>query len=105
LRGAAQRLREDPDVIYVGELRDEETVALALSAAETGHLVFSTLHTRDTRSAITRIIDAMPASARRDGHAAFLSLAYVLGQKLLTRTDGGRWSRWRSSRTPRPSPT
>jgi twitching motility protein PilT len=89
--GLRSALREDPDVIYVGELRDPETVALALTAAETGHLVFSTLHTRDTRSAITRVIDAMPAE--RAGETATqlsLSLAYVLGQKLLSRTDGGR---------------
>jgi len=89
--GLRSALREDPDVIYVGELRDPETVALALTAAETGHLVFSTLHTRDTRSAITRVIDAMPSE--RAGETATqlsLSLAYVLGQKLLSRTDGGR---------------
>jgi twitching motility protein PilT len=89
--GLRSALREDPDVIYVGELRDPETVALALTAAETGHLVFSTLHTRDTRSAITRVIDAMPSErAAETATQLSLSLAYVLGQKLLARTDGGR---------------
>ncbi len=89
--GLRSALREDPDIIYVGELRDAETVALALTAAETGHLVFSTLHTRDTRSAITRIIDVMPPERTAETATQLsLSLAYVIGQKLLTRIGGGR---------------
>jgi twitching motility protein PilT len=89
--GLRSALREDPDIIYVGELRDTETVALALNAAETGHLVFSTLHTRDARSAITRIIDVMPPERTAETATQLsLSLSYVLGQKLLTRVGGGR---------------
>ncbi|MEI6862174.1 MAG: PilT/PilU family type 4a pilus ATPase [Verrucomicrobiota bacterium] len=89
--GLRSALREDPDIIYVGELRDAETVALALTAAETGHLVFSTLHTRDTRSTITRIIDVMPPERTAETATQLsLSLAYVIGQKLLTRIGGGR---------------
>ncbi len=89
--GLRSALREDPDIIYVGELRDAETVSLALTAAETGHLVFSTLHTRDTRSAVTRIIDVMPPERTSEiATQLSLSLSHVLGQKLLTRIGGGR---------------
>jgi twitching motility protein PilT len=89
--GLRSALREDPDIIYVGELRDPQTVSLALTAAETGHLVFSTLHTRDTRSAITRIIDVMPPERTAEMATQLsLSLSHVLGQKLLTRVGGGR---------------
>ncbi len=89
--GLRSALREDPDIIYVGELRDPETIALAMTASETGHLVFGTLHTRDTRSALTRILDSMPASrATETATQLSLSLSYVLGQKLLAHQDGGR---------------
>ncbi len=89
--GLRSALREDPDIIYVGELRDAESVALALTAAETGHLVFSTLHTRDTRSAITRIIDVVPPERTAETIAQLsLSLTHILGQKLLARIGGGR---------------
>jgi twitching motility protein PilT len=89
--GLRSALREDPDIIYVGEMRDPESVSLALTAAETGHLVLSTIHTRDTRSAITRIIDVMPADRTAETASQLaLSLTYVLGQKLLSRTGGGR---------------
>src|SRR5260370_23914710 len=54
-------LRQDPDVILVGEMRDLETIATALTAAETGHLVFATLHTQDTAQTIDRLIDGVPA--------------------------------------------
>jgi len=64
--GLRSALREDPDVIFVGEMRDRETVALALTAAETGHLVFSTLHTRDARGALSRIVDLFPAERTRE---------------------------------------
>ena len=57
-------LREDPDVILVGEMRDPETIAIALTAAETGHLVFSTLHTVGTAKTIDRIIDSFPQASR-----------------------------------------
>lgn len=53
-------LREDPDVIFIGEMRDPETIRTALTLAETGHLVFSTLHTNDTVQTIDRIIDVFP---------------------------------------------
>ena len=60
--GLRAALREDPDIILVGEMRDPETISLALTAAETGHLVFATLHTRDTSSAISRILDSLPVN-------------------------------------------
>ena len=60
-------LREDPDVILVGELRDLETIQLALTAAETGHLVFGTLHTNSAPSTINRIIDVFPPETTRSG--------------------------------------
>ncbi|MBW8781764.1 MAG: PilT/PilU family type 4a pilus ATPase [Verrucomicrobia bacterium] len=89
--GLRSALREDPDIIYVGEMRDSETAALALTAAETGHLVFSTLHTRDTRSAITRIIDMFPSERTKEVTTQLsLSLHSVLGGKLLSRVSGGR---------------
>ena len=66
-------LREDPDVIFVGEMRDAETISMTLMAAETGHLVFSTLHTRDVTGTITRILDYFP-STRQDEVSNQLSL-------------------------------
>ncbi|MGE4632139.1 MAG: ATPase, T2SS/T4P/T4SS family, partial [Planctomycetota bacterium] len=58
--GLRSALREDPDVIFVGEIRDPETAALALTAAETGHVVITTMHTRDARGAVTRLVDIFP---------------------------------------------
>ncbi len=87
--GLKSALRENPDIIFVGEIRDTETATLALSAAETGHLVFSTLHTRDAKGALSRIVDMFPAE-----QAKFIclqlsfSLSYVLSQKLVPRIDG-----------------
>ena len=82
-------LREDPDIIVVGEIRDQETLTNALTAAETGHLVFSTLHTRDAKGVVIRMADLFPGD-RRDEVAAqiSLSLTWVLAQKLITRADG-----------------
>lgn len=82
-------LREDPDIIVVGEIRDQETLTNALTAAETGHLVLTTLHTRDTKGVVIRMADLFP-SERRDEIAAqiSLSLTWVLAQKLITRADG-----------------
>lgn len=60
-------LREDPDIILVGEMRDPETIGLALTAAETGHLVFGTLHTTSASKTVDRIIDVFPAGEKRDG--------------------------------------
>ncbi|MCK5639182.1 MAG: type IV pilus twitching motility protein PilT [Gammaproteobacteria bacterium] len=84
-------LREDPDVILVGEMRDLETIRLALSAAETGHLVFGTLHTSSAAKTIDRIIDVFPA-AEKDMVRAMLSesLKAVISQTLLKKIGGGR---------------
>jgi len=84
-------LREDPDVILVGEMRDLETIRLALSAAETGHLVFGTLHTSSAAKTIDRIIDVFPA-AEKDMIRAMLSesLKAVIAQTLLKKIGGGR---------------
>ncbi len=87
--GLRSALREDPDVILVGEIRDTETATLALSAAETGHLVFSTLHTRDAKGVITRIVDLFPAERSKEVMSQLsFSLAYVIAQKLIPRRDG-----------------
>ncbi len=82
-------LREDPDVILVGELRDLETIRLALTAAETGHLVFGTLHTSSAAKTIDRVIDVFPAS-EKDMIRAMLSesLRAVISQTLLKTKDG-----------------
>jgi twitching motility protein PilT len=84
-------LREDPDVILVGEMRDLETIRLALSAAETGHLVFGTLHTSSAAKTIDRVVDVFPA-AEKDMIRAMLSesLKAVISQTLLKKTGGGR---------------
>ena len=84
-------LREDPDVILVGELRDLETIRLALTAAETGHLVFGTLHTSSAAKTIDRIVDVFPA-AEKDMVRAMLSesLQAVVSQTLLKKNGGGR---------------
>ncbi|MBI3345236.1 MAG: type IV pilus twitching motility protein PilT [Gammaproteobacteria bacterium] len=84
-------LREDPDIILVGEMRDLETIRLALTAAETGHLVFATLHTNSAAKTIDRIIDVFPAG-EKDMIRAMLSesLRAVISQALFKRTGGGR---------------
>ncbi len=84
-------LREDPDIILVGELRDLETIRLALTAAETGHLVFGTLHTTSAAKTIDRIIDVFPAS-EKDMVRSMLSesLQSVISQTLLKKVNGGR---------------
>jgi twitching motility protein PilT len=84
-------LREDPDVILVGEMRDLETIRLALSAAETGHLVFGTLHTSSAAKTIDRIVDVFPA-AEKEMIRAMLSesLRAVIAQSLLKKIGGGR---------------
>jgi twitching motility protein PilT len=82
-------LREDPDVILVGELRDLETIRLALTAAETGHLVFGTLHTSSAAKTIDRVVDVFPGT-EKDMVRAMLSesLVAVISQVLLKRKDG-----------------
>ncbi|MDT8406064.1 MAG: type IV pilus twitching motility protein PilT [Methylococcales bacterium] len=84
-------LREDPDIILVGEMRDLETIRLALTAAETGHLVFGTLHTTSAAKTIDRIIDVFPA-AEKDMIRSMLSesLQAVISQTLLKKNGGGR---------------
>ena len=84
-------LREDPDVILVGEMRDLETIRLALTGAETGHLVFATLHTSSAAKTIDRIVDVFPA-AEKDMVRSMLStsLRAVIAQTLLKRKGGGR---------------
>ena len=88
--GLRSALREDPDVLLVGEMRDPESIGVAMSIAETGHLVFATLHTNDTAQALDRIIDVFPAD-RRDQIQVQLSstLQAVIYQRLIPRTHGG----------------
>lgn len=87
--GLVSALRENPDIIVVGEMRDQETMALALSAAETGHLVFSTLHTPTAAGAVTRILDMFPSDRINELSVQLsLSLEYILCQKLIPRIDG-----------------
>ncbi len=82
--GLKYGLRQDPDVILVGEIRDRETAAMALSAAETGHLIFATMHTRDAKGAITRFVDLFPHAAQDDVRTQLaLSLRSVVSQHLL----------------------
>jgi twitching motility protein PilT len=87
--GLRSALRENPDIIYVGEIRDAATAQLALTAAETGHLVLSTLHTRDAKSTLSRIVDMFPGERANEIAAQLsFSLAYVVSQKLLARKSG-----------------
>lgn len=84
-------LRQDPDVILIGELRDLETIRIALTAAETGHLVFATLHSADTASAVNRIIDVFPGDQQAQIRSQLaLSLMAVVSQRLLPGLQGGR---------------
>ena len=84
-------LREDPDIILVGELRDLETICLALTAAETGHLVFATLHTTSAAKTIDRIIDVFPAGEKGMVRSMLSeSLQAVISQVLLKKVGGGR---------------
>jgi len=87
--GLRNALREDPDVILVGELRDPETIMLAMTAAETGHLVLGTLHTSSAAKTIDRILDAMPTEAKSQA-AGFMAqhLRGVISQKLVRTADG-----------------
>ncbi len=84
-------LREDPDIILVGELRDQETISLALTAAETGHLVFATMHTNSAAKSVDRIVDVF-SGQDKDMVRSMLSesLRAVIAQTLLKRLGGGR---------------
>jgi twitching motility protein PilT len=87
--GLRAMLREDPDVIFVGEMRDSETISMTLMAAETGHLVFSTLHTRDATGTITRVLDYFPSGRQNEvRNQLSLGLKYIVCQKLIPRKDG-----------------
>lgn len=89
--GLRAALREDPDVILLGELRDEETIRLALTAAETGHLVLATLHTRGAHQAVERLLDSFSAEEQNRVRSQLSgSLRAVLAQKLVVAQDGGR---------------
>ena len=82
-------LRQDPDVILVGEMRDLETIGTAITAAETGHLVFATLHTQDTPQTLDRIIDVFPASQQGQIRAQLsVALQGIMTQMLLPTADG-----------------
>ncbi|MGD1042154.1 MAG: PilT/PilU family type 4a pilus ATPase [Sedimentisphaerales bacterium] len=86
--GLRAMLREDPDVIFVGEMRDAETISMTLMAAETGHLVFSTLHTRDAVGTITRVLDYFPTGRQSEvRNQMSLGLAYIICQKLIPKKD------------------
>jgi twitching motility protein PilT len=89
--GLKSALREDPDVILLGEMRDLDSIAITLTLAETGHLVFATLHTNDASQALDRIVDVFPAE-RRDQIQIMLagSLQGVISQRLLPAEGGGR---------------
>ncbi|MEM7308713.1 MAG: type IV pilus twitching motility protein PilT [Planctomycetota bacterium] len=84
-------LRQDPDVILLGEMRDLETISAAITAAETGHLVFGTLHTTGSARTVDRIIDAFPANQQEQIRAQLsVSIVAVISQVLLERKSGGR---------------
>jgi twitching motility protein PilT len=89
--GLRSALREDPDVVLLGEMRDLDSIQIALSLAETGHLVFATLHTNDAAQALDRIVDVFPAE-KRDQIQIMLagSLQGVISQRLLPGVSGGR---------------
>lgn len=88
-RAIKSALREDPDVVVIGEMRDPETMAAAITLAETGHLVISTLHTNDTVQAIDRIVDSFPTGAQSQIRVQLaLSLAGILSQSLLLKLKG-----------------
>src|SRR5262249_58310018 len=84
-------LREDPDIVLVGEMRDLETIAIAIETAETGHLVFGTLHTTTAVSTVDRVIDQFPADRQAQIRVMLSeSLKGVIAQVLLKKNGGGR---------------
>ena len=88
--GLKYGLRQDPDVVLVGEIRDRDTAQMALSAAETGHLILTTMHTKDAKGAVTRLIDLFPADAQDDARTQLsLSLRYVISQRLVPSMTAG----------------
>ncbi len=90
-RGLKSSLREDPDIILVGELRDKETISTAVMAAETGHLVFTTLHTGNVIEAVDRLVQYFPADEQQQIlHELALSLRGIVAQRLYLKRGGGR---------------
>lgn len=100
-------LREDPDIILVGEMRDLETISLALEAAETGHLVFATLHTISAPKTIDRIIEVFPPEEQAQIRTSLSeSIQAIIAQTLFKRADKkGRYPRWKSCSASRPCGT
>ncbi len=89
--GIRSALRQDPDIILVGELRDLETMKLALEAAETGHLVFATVHTTDVASSISRIVQTFPKEEQTAARVQLLSsLRFIISQRLVPKVTSGR---------------
>jgi twitching motility protein PilT len=89
-RALRSALREDPDVLLIGEMRDIDSIQIALTMAETGHLVFATLHTNDAPQAIDRIIDVFPASRQEQTRVQLASsLSAVIAQRLIPKIGGG----------------
>ncbi len=89
--GLRSLLRQDPDVIMIGEMRDNESIATAMTAAETGHLVFSTLHTNSASQTIDRIIDSFPAEQQGQVSSQLAAtLVGIISERLIARIDGGR---------------
>lgn len=87
--GLRDALREDPDILLIGEMRDPESISLALTAAETGHLVLTSLHSRSAASAVERIVDAYPQEARQQVRVQLAdSLRMVMAQRLVPRASG-----------------
>ena len=90
-RALRSALREDPDVLLVGEMRDLETIQIALTIAETGHLVFATLHTNDTAQTLDRIVDVFPGDRQSQIRVQLAnSLVGIIGQRLAPKIGGGR---------------
>jgi twitching motility protein PilT len=89
-RALRSALREDPDVMLIGEMRDIDSIQIALTMAETGHLVFATLHTNDAPQAVDRIIDVFPAWRQEQTRVQLAaSLSAIIAQRLIPRIDGG----------------
>jgi twitching motility protein PilT len=89
--GLRAGLREDPDVILLGEMRDEESISMTLTLAETGHLVFATLHTNDAAQTVDRIVDSYPSDRREQIQTQLAgALQAVVSQRLVPRVGGGR---------------
>ncbi len=90
-RALRSLLRQDPDVVMIGEMRDQESIATAMTAAETGHLVFSTLHTNSASQTIDRIIDSFPAGQQGQVSSQLAAtLVGIVSQRLVPRIEGGR---------------